>query len=278
MADEMNGEREAIIRAAVAAMPHTNPLVADDLLGGFTMHTEADDIVAIFMAGRASLAAAQSPFEECYVCGRPMDGLSEDDCHCFHRKELRASLAASAVETKRYADGTTATGIAPLPKHSPSVQHALRVLTDVESMLGGANGPTIQIRAVLESLAANAGSEPLTDSYVQMVPDKCDRIVWRNHYYHLPLDSSAHPSPPEGMAGWRPIETAPKDGKFLVRDGVWHGEVAAKTKLSDVALVQRDDGGAFEISDTDYYSAYIVNPTGWLPAPPIPASEAKGAT
>lgn len=55
---DMNKEREAIIRAAVAAMPHTNPMVADDLLGGFTMHTEADDIVAIFQAGRASLAAS----------------------------------------------------------------------------------------------------------------------------------------------------------------------------------------------------------------------------
>lgn len=57
MTDTNTAEREAIIRAAVAAMPHTNPLVADDLLGGFTMHTEADDIVAIFQAGRASLAA-----------------------------------------------------------------------------------------------------------------------------------------------------------------------------------------------------------------------------
>ena len=26
-----------------------------------------------------------------------------------------------------------------------------------------------------------------TDGYVQPVPDKCDRIVWRNKYYHLPL-------------------------------------------------------------------------------------------
>lgn len=41
---------EQIIRAAVAAMPHTNPGVADDLLGGFTMHTEAEDIVAIWKA------------------------------------------------------------------------------------------------------------------------------------------------------------------------------------------------------------------------------------
>ena len=48
------GEREAIIRAAVAAMPYTNPLVADDLLEGHTMHTEADDIVAIWHAARAA--------------------------------------------------------------------------------------------------------------------------------------------------------------------------------------------------------------------------------
>lgn len=26
-----------------------------------------------------------------------------------------------------------------------------------------------------------------TDGYVQPVPDKCDRIVWRNRYYHLPI-------------------------------------------------------------------------------------------
>lgn len=26
-----------------------------------------------------------------------------------------------------------------------------------------------------------------TSSYVQLVPDHCDRIVWRNRYYHLPL-------------------------------------------------------------------------------------------
>lgn len=29
---------------------------------------------------------------------------------------------------------------------------------------------------------------PLTDSYIQTVPDKCDRIVWRGRYYHLPLE------------------------------------------------------------------------------------------
>jgi hypothetical protein len=29
--------------------------------------------------------------------------------------------------------------------------------------------------------------EPLTDGYVQLVPDKCDRIVWRTRYFHLPI-------------------------------------------------------------------------------------------
>lgn len=53
-------EREAIIRAAVAAMPHTNHLVADDLLTGHTMHTEAEDVIAIWKAGAASRGQALS--------------------------------------------------------------------------------------------------------------------------------------------------------------------------------------------------------------------------
>lgn len=32
--------------------------------------------------------------------------------------------------------------------------------------------------------------DALTDSYVQQVPDKCDRIVWRGNYYHLPTDAA----------------------------------------------------------------------------------------
>jgi hypothetical protein len=36
--------------------------------------------------------------------------------------------------------------------------------------------------------------EPLTDTYVQFVPDKCDRIVWRKRYYHL----ESLPNVPQG--------------------------------------------------------------------------------
>ena len=47
-------------------------------------------------------------------------------------------------------------------------------------------------------------SEPLTDSYVQKVPDKCDRITWRNKYYHLPIEKPAAAV----NEPWQPIETA----------------------------------------------------------------------
>jgi hypothetical protein len=36
--------------------------------------------------------------------------------------------------------------------------------------------------------------EPLTDGYVQLVPDKCDRIVWRTRYFHLPI-ANTPPAP-----------------------------------------------------------------------------------
>jgi len=48
---------EQIIRAAVQAMPHTNPEVADDLLGGHAIHAEAADIVAIWRAASEARAA-----------------------------------------------------------------------------------------------------------------------------------------------------------------------------------------------------------------------------
>lgn len=56
-------DREAIIRAAVAAMPNCNPGVADDLIQGHTMHTEADDILAIWQAA-SGVALPDQPVTE----------------------------------------------------------------------------------------------------------------------------------------------------------------------------------------------------------------------
>lgn len=59
------------------------------------------------------------------------------------------------TETKEYSDGTTATGMAPLPALSPKqkeVRDAIRHLDDIVSLIGGRNGPSIRLRAFLESL------------------------------------------------------------------------------------------------------------------------------
>lgn len=132
---------------------------------------------------------------------------------------------------------------------------------------GGVSGPLMGCA----SIAASAGSEPV--AYAMFSANGNIRLWSKARIPHpdaRPL--YLHPSPPEGMVGgWMPIETAPRDGKFLVRDGTWHGKVASTPKLSDVAMVERSDGGAFEVSDTDYYTAYITNPTGWMPRPPTSA-------
>lgn len=41
-----------------------------------------------------------------------------------------------------------------------------------------------EVRLELSTFAAPGPKEE--DSYVQRVPDKCDRVVWRNEYIHLP--------------------------------------------------------------------------------------------
>lgn len=59
----MNEADKKILRAAAAAMPHTNPLVAEDLIEGHTMHTEAGDILAIWRAAiQADRAERGEPF------------------------------------------------------------------------------------------------------------------------------------------------------------------------------------------------------------------------
>jgi hypothetical protein len=46
--------------------------------------------------------------------------------------------------------------------------------------------------------------QPLTDGYVQPVPDKCDRITWRGMYYSLP--PTARPQPLTDEQVWKNVE------------------------------------------------------------------------
>jgi hypothetical protein len=47
----------------------------------------------------------------------------------------------------------------------------------------------VRVAEMNAAAAAQSATAPLSKDYVQTVPDKCDRIVWRGNYYHLPPKS-----------------------------------------------------------------------------------------
>ena len=70
-----------------------------------------------------------------------------------------------------------------------------------------------------------ADDEPVTDSYVQTVPDKCDRIVWRGRYIHLSVGQETTPQPSED--GWIPWAggECPVERRAVVRVKAKNGEI-----------------------------------------------------
>lgn len=66
-----------------------------------------------------------------------------------------------------------------------------------------------------------AQGDALTDTYVQQVPDKCDRIVWRGRYYHLPIDAAEHsytePSPMAKVAAALRQKAEQEDAAYQAR-------------------------------------------------------------
>lgn len=72
------------------------------------------------------------------------------------------------------------------------------------------------------------------------------------------------------MTKWQPIKTAPTgDVRFLVYGGSWCGEVSGTFDGSGIVLVERS-GKKFVVADCDYYAAYIMGPTHWMPLPAPP--------
>jgi malic enzyme len=45
--------------------------------------------------------------------------------------------------------------------------------------------PEDKATAFLAELSKRAEAD-LTEGFIQSVPDRCDRILWKNSYYHLP--------------------------------------------------------------------------------------------
>ena len=57
--------------------------------------------------------------------------------------------------------------------------------------------------ATVQQESVQNDTAPLSDNYIQDVPDKCDRIIWRGRYYHLPLSESVKPDTAKVPEGWK---------------------------------------------------------------------------
>lgn len=83
-------------------------------------------------------------------------------------------------------------------------------------------------------------------------------------------------SAPAAVAGWQPIETAPKDGEFLL--GVWEGEWRKpKQRFRVYHATGHDNGPSWAMRGsyrTEEGGAYEV--AGWMPLPTAPKPSPEG--
>lgn len=103
---------------------------------------------------------------------------SADEAEAFLRK--LASLPAAVIRSSS--------------DLSPEMIAAVRAYGDWITLRDGLAFAIMREGAALASPAQAPSTEPAT--YVQTVPDHCDRIVWRNRYYHLPIKNDATPVQP----------------------------------------------------------------------------------
>jgi|GEM_PF-4531587 len=140
------------------------------------------------------------------------------------RDDLANAIAAAAVKAGIISADTSLTGpqlvmlcdnlaeTALLPRLSKAaidsdVDHAALVLLNSVAGKDLKNDllwlPVAQ-RAVAAALCVDREKALLTDTFIQPVPDHCDRVTWRGRYYHLRAG--------EVETAARPLETFPKDG------------------------------------------------------------------
>ena len=136
-----------------------------------------------------------------------------------------------------------------------------------------------------KQLAGAAPAAPLTDTYVQPVPDQCDRITWRGNYYHLPIDQHRAPIAypiAENMPGAAPAAVAePAEplrkehfdlaafSAAISRSAEWQGltmkEVASKTGVNETTLSRmRNEGRRPDAASIAALSSWAgINPANY---------------
>ncbi len=91
--------------------------------------------------------------------------------------------------------------------------------------------------------AVGAAPEVGSDNFIQPVPDHCDRIAWRNNYYHLPLTAANTPAVPDASLLRKSNEPLPKGcycapGKCAAPKPEWCRDAAKRDALATQSPAQ----------------------------------------
>ena len=111
------------------------------------------------------------------------------DAKCAHDAALAASAPVAPTLSPEFMHEIREACYEAAPV-APAPMHAVSNLTLEPEMRAA-------MQAVFDAESVPVRPAPLTDTFVQTVPDKCDRIVWRNNYYHLPIAAAPKASPAE---------------------------------------------------------------------------------
>lgn len=121
-----------------------------------------------------------------------------------------------------------------------------------------------RLRAALAAPAQAAPGASEIDIYVWPVPDKCDRIVWRGAYHHLPIQKAApahageYPDLPEESKRDDLGGLVPSDIRQALRAYV-DADRAARAAPVDVAVQQ--DAERYRYLRNDVLVAGVINET-----------------
>lgn len=107
---------------------------------------------------------------------------------------------------------------------------------------------------------------PLTSSFVQTVPDKCDRIVWRNNYYHLPITQPA----PLQQGEYLPQQDSDAPASLGAYLAAWAGGVHSRTKNDTGAA---EDWISVPVERLGHAAAALIAARGAAQAAPAPVAE-----
>jgi hypothetical protein len=73
------------------------------------------------------------------------------------------------------------------------------------------------------------------------------------------------------VSRWRPIETAPTDGRSILVYGFRESELHAQEDEPGIYMVEADGRPEYmSIIGTCYYSAWVYKATHWMPLPKAP--------